>query len=137
ITAGDDLVLYVATDAPAFRVVLVRFGHEPVVAARSGWFEGVAVGVHLQHQDWSQPNPGLDGTVVAGWPAYRLPTRPEWRPGIYVAVLVEGDGDGHDARSARPGSAPAAAVVGAHSSTGPRSARREPVPELDARSDRA
>jgi hypothetical protein len=125
-TAGDRMVLRVSTDAPAFRVLAYRWGARLERAGGWGWFEGVDRAQHLPFQDWGRPGTGLHGEELGPWPAYRLAVPAGWRPGVYVAVLVEGDGRGDplrppdvlpapDARTARalfvvrgaPGAAPA------------------------------
>jgi hypothetical protein len=93
---GDDLVLHVSTDAPAFRVDLYRYGSGMEFVARSDWFPGQDVPDQLPYQDWTRDGVGLHGEALAPWPAYALRVGDDWRTGVYVAVLVEGDGGGRD-----------------------------------------
>ncbi|HWC27259.1 MAG TPA: N,N-dimethylformamidase beta subunit family domain-containing protein [Solirubrobacteraceae bacterium] len=102
---GGRLELHVSTDAPAFRVEFYRWGLELTRVGGSGWLDGVDVPQHLPFHDWTRDNVGLDGSELAGWPAYRFDVPADWPSGVYVAVLAEGDGverrvDG-DARHAR------------------------------------
>ncbi len=102
---GEALELCVATEAPAFRVELHRWGAalEPVV--RAGPFPGRAAPHHLPHHDWSADNVGLRGEDLPAWPSYAIPLPADLRPGVHVAVLLEGDDEAPppppDARSAR------------------------------------
>ncbi|MDP9406488.1 MAG: hypothetical protein M3P95_00935 [Actinomycetota bacterium] len=92
--AGGEVVLHVATDAPEFRVELWRCGADLVLQAGSGWLPGRPAPAHMPHQDWSVANTDPWGRSLEPWAAYRLPAPEE--PGVYVAVLVEGDGAGRD-----------------------------------------
>lgn len=94
--AGEAVRLRVATDAPAFRIEVHRFGTGMALRARSGWLPGRDAPVHLPFQDWGRPGTGLRGEALPAWPAYRVPVPGHWRSGVYVAVLVEGDGEGRD-----------------------------------------
>ncbi len=105
VAPGDDVVLRISTDARRFRVDFYRFGARMALVARSDWEAGCHVPDHLPYQDWGQEGVGLRGEHLAPWPAYRFPIGPEWRPGVYVGVLIE-DGRSHersdvDAREAR------------------------------------
>ncbi len=100
---GGQLELCVSTDAPAFRIDLYRWGAELSHRASSGWLEGRLAPHHLPHQDWSRDNPGLDGAELPAWPAHALPVPADWPSGVYLAVLVEGDGRG---RARAPDRAP-------------------------------
>ena len=92
VAPGDDLVLHVSTDAPAFCADFYRCGSDMVHRGRSEWFEGALLPHHLPHQDWGQENVDLRGEVLGGWPAYHVAVPEDWESGVYVAVLVEGDG---------------------------------------------
>jgi hypothetical protein len=96
--AGGRMVLRVSTSAPAFRVLAYRWGAELEPVGGWGWFDGAARPAHLPFQDWGRPGAGLHGEEVAPWPAYPLHVPGGWRPGVYVAVLVEGDGRGDPLR---------------------------------------
>lgn len=95
--AGDRLVLRVATGAPQFRVEPYRCGTALVLYDRSPWLPGQDAPLHLPFEDWGTPGVGLRGAPLAPWPAYPLAIPAEWASGVYVAVLVEGDGMGRDA----------------------------------------
>ena len=89
---GEAVELCVATDAPAFRVEVYRWGAELEHVVGTGWLEGRRAPHHLPFQDWSRENPGLRGEPLAAWPAHPIPVGADWRSGVYVAVLVEGPG---------------------------------------------
>jgi hypothetical protein len=105
VVAGDDLVLRACTDAPAFRVDMYRYGTGMRHVASCGPLEGRSPPDHLPYQNWGDEGEGLQGEPLAPWPAYRLPIPGDWRSGVYVAVLVEGEGrrgeEEPDARSGR------------------------------------
>jgi hypothetical protein len=94
--AGGSLTLRVSTDAPQFRVEFYRCGDRPVRCGGSSWLPGEDAAAHLPFQDWGTPGVDLDGRPLAPWPGHRFPVTADWCPGVYVAVLVEGDGTGHD-----------------------------------------
>jgi hypothetical protein len=96
---GGRVVLRVSTDAPAFRVVLQRCGAELERVAVSEWFEGRHHPHHLPFQDWGQDGTGIAGEELPSWSAYPLDVPADGRPGIHLAVLVEGDGRGNPRRS--------------------------------------
>ena len=93
---GGTVVLHVSTDAPAFRVEFLRCGAEMTPCGGSAWLAGAHAPTHLPFHDWTVPNTGLHGEPLAPWPGYVLPVPPDWRSGVYVALLVEGDGAGGD-----------------------------------------
>jgi hypothetical protein len=84
---GGHLVLRVSTDAPAFRVLAYRCGASMDLVAGTDWYPGRCTSRHLPFQDWGRP-----GGEQPGWAGYRLEVPLAWRSGVYVAVLVEGDG---------------------------------------------
>jgi hypothetical protein len=79
VRAGGRLVLRVSTDAPAFCVLVHRCGAEVEPVAVTGWLPGEAAPRGAPHEDWD-------------WPGHVLEVPAAWRPGVYLAVLVEGDG---------------------------------------------
>jgi hypothetical protein len=107
VARGGAVELCVSTDAPAFRAELYRWGAELNHQGSSDWFEGRPAPHHLPFHDWGCDNVGLDGEHLGAWPAYGIPIGAEWPPGVYLAVLVEGEGrrdgerPGADARDAR------------------------------------
>ncbi|MDP9497373.1 MAG: hypothetical protein M3P46_06865 [Actinomycetota bacterium] len=95
--AGGEVVLHVATDAPEFRVEFYRYGAEFQRHGVSEWQPGRDAPPHLPYSDWGEQGRGLDGEPLAPWPAYRFALPEAGPPGVYVAVLVEGDGWGGEA----------------------------------------
>jgi hypothetical protein len=103
---GGWFTLRVATDAPQFRVEFYRYGAALSPCGAVGPLPGQDAPLHLPFQDWGQPGVDLDGHDLPAWAGYRFAVPPHWRSGVYVAVLVEGDGPGPrpptvDARDAR------------------------------------
>ena len=92
--SGGEVVLHVATDAPEFRVEFWRCGASLERQGVSGWQPGASAPAHMPHQDWAVPGTDPWGRALAPWPAYRFAVPEGWPPGVYVAVLVEGDGEG-------------------------------------------
>jgi hypothetical protein len=106
VAPGGRLELRVSTDAPVFGVELYRWGAE--LTHRGTWpgLDGRRAPHHLPGQDWGRDDCGLAGEDLPAWPAYSIPIGSDWPPGVYVAVLVEGEGRGSgppepDARHAR------------------------------------
>ncbi len=95
--AGDTITLRVSTDAPQFRIELHRFDGALKLQWTSEWLPGVSAPPHLPFHDWGEPGVGLHGETLEPWPAYQVRIAPTWPSGVYVAVLVEGDGAGSDA----------------------------------------
>jgi hypothetical protein len=91
--AGQSLTLRVATDAARFRVDVYRCGQTLEPVHRTGWLPGTDAPLHLPWHDWGRANTGLRGERLAPWPAHTLDVGRDWRPGVYVAVLVE---EGHE-----------------------------------------
>ena len=91
--AGDTATLRVATRAPRFRVDVYRCGNGLERVHRTGWLSGCEAPLHLPWHDWGRPNTGLHGEPLAPWQAYPLEVGRSWRPGVYVAVLVEEGAD--------------------------------------------
>jgi hypothetical protein len=102
VPAGGRLELHVSTDAPAFRVELFRWGIELTYRGGTPWLEGRHAPHHLAYQDWGRDNVALDGADLPRWPAYGIPIPADWSSGPHVAVLIEGDGDGHDRHPGAP-----------------------------------
>lgn len=98
---GDELTLRVSTDAPEFRVEFYRCGAAFAFCGESEWLAGRDVPQHLPYQDWGQDGTGLGGEELAGWPAYPLSIARHWKSGPYVAVFIEGDGNGNEIGSVR------------------------------------
>jgi hypothetical protein len=86
------LTLRVSTDAPAFRVEFHRCGARMVHCGGSPWLPGRDVPAQLPFQDWGTAGEGLHGEPLEPWPAYGFDLPADWSSGVYVAVLVEGDG---------------------------------------------
>lgn len=95
--AGGTVVLRVATGSPEFRVEFHRWGARLEVAGCSDWLPGREAPFHLPFQDWGEPGTGLHGEHLEAWARYELPVPPDWSPGCYLALLVEGDGRGRPA----------------------------------------
>ncbi|MFG1617181.1 N,N-dimethylformamidase beta subunit family domain-containing protein [Nonomuraea wenchangensis] len=90
--AGGTLTLRAATDAPRFRVEFHRCGDGLTLSAKSSWLPGADAPPHLPAHDWGRDGTGPRGGPLPAWPGHELPAPAE--PGVYVAVLVEGDDDG-------------------------------------------
>ena len=96
VVPGDRLELRVSTAARAFRVELFRWGREVVRRGGTPWLQGRHAPHHLPYQDWGRDDVALDGRDLPAWAAYDVPIPLDWPSGPYVAVLIEGDGDGRD-----------------------------------------
>jgi hypothetical protein len=83
VRAGDDLQLCVSTDSPFFRVEFYRYGAEleHIAALDTPRLVGLYLPVGPGNEDW-------------GWPRYRVPVPADARSGVYIAKLIEIDGDG-------------------------------------------
>ncbi len=97
--SGGEVVLHVATDAPQFRVEFFRCSAGMHHCGTSAWQPGRDAPAHLPYSDWGRRNRGRSGEDLAPWPAYAFPLPGEWPPGVYVALLVEGDGAGRERTS--------------------------------------
>jgi len=86
---GGALNLYVATDAPQFRVEFYRAG-----ATLAGPLTGLQ-GPAIQPVTVQNPPPG-DPRYDWGWPAYSFTLPPAWGTGVYIAMFVEVDQSGND-----------------------------------------
>lgn len=93
---GDTLTLCVSTDAPQFRVDFFRQGASLVQMLSSDWFTSVAINYpdHGADQDWSQDQSEKNG-LIPGWPQFNFAIPPDFTSGVYIAMLVEGNGDGN------------------------------------------
>jgi hypothetical protein len=94
--AGDRVTLRVSTDAAQFRVEVYRCGAGMTPVLSTGWLPGHHAPPHLPFHDWGRPNTGLHGEPLEPWPPYGLPIGADWPSGVYVALLVEGDGSDAD-----------------------------------------
>ncbi|MDP9386908.1 MAG: hypothetical protein M3Q48_03010 [Actinomycetota bacterium] len=94
VAPGDDLVLHVSTDAAQFRVEFYRWGTGMAHRGTSEWCRGTPLPPHLSHQDWGRENVDLRGEVLGPWPGHRFPVPDTWEPGVYLALLSEGNGSG-------------------------------------------
>ncbi|MCK2213844.1 hypothetical protein MF672_008580 [Actinomadura sp. ATCC 31491] len=101
--AGGRLTLRAATDAPRFRVEFHRCGDGLTLCAKSPWLPGADAPPHLPAHDWGRDGAGPRGEPLRAWPGHELPAPAE--PGVYVAVLVEGDDSGRDLAGPGPASA--------------------------------
>lgn len=93
---GDTLTLCVSTDAPQFRVDVFRQGASLAQVLSSNWFTSAPIEYpdHEADQDWSQDQTGENG-FTPGWPQFTLAIPPDFTSGVYIAMLVEGDGNGN------------------------------------------
>lgn len=73
VRAGDVVRLHIATSAPRFHVDFYRWGATPEHAGHIEW-PGSAASPGRFDADWQ-------------WPAYEFLVPPEWRSGVYIAVL--------------------------------------------------
>lgn len=93
---GGRLTLRIVTDAPQFRVEFRRFGADLIEHQRSPWLAGRDAPLHLPFEDWGRPGLGLHGEPLAPWPAYPFTVPRPWKSGVYLALLIEGDGTGRE-----------------------------------------
>src|SRR5579871_2005260 len=111
---GDTITFRVATDAPQFRIDFYRQG---VTLQSTGvstpWLPGRPGDLHEPDQDWAEDATRRDGTAVTGWQGYPF-TIPYWSSGVYIAMFVEGDGQGN----ANPNQNPALDTSTADARTG-------------------
>jgi len=87
---GDRLTLHISTDAPQFRVEFYR--HGPILELKfiSDWRAGANIPAHPSDQDWGLDQT-LNGRFFPGWPGYEFATPLDLRPGVYIAMFIEGD----------------------------------------------
>ena len=72
-----------------------RCGAAMELVQTTGWLQGRNVPAHLPWHDWGRPTPAC--TAKRSLPGRVPPVRrPRVAPGVYVAVLVEGDANGRD-----------------------------------------
>jgi hypothetical protein len=98
---GNTITLRVSTDAQAFRVEFYRQGATLDYMAVSDWQDGNNAPDHPADQDWGLDRT-IDGQFFQGWRAYSLPLASDLRPGIYIAMFVEGDGNGNERGNTPP-----------------------------------
>src|SRR5947209_1029179 len=79
---GETLVMHISTDAPAFRIDVVRQESAEVAVWSSDWLVGQFA-----------PVPTHAGANLR-WPEYRIAVPADWPTGVYLARFVEGDGNG-------------------------------------------
>jgi hypothetical protein len=87
--AGGTATLRVATDAAGFRVDVYRCGDGLELVQSVDRLPGADAPPHLPWHDWGRENTGLRGEPLVPWPAHTLEIGADWRPGVYLAVLVE------------------------------------------------
>jgi hypothetical protein len=92
---GDTLTLHVSTDAPQFRVDLYRQGSSLELMFSSDWFAapGINFPDHEADADWTQDQTEADGLKQA-WPPFDISIPASFATGVYIAMFVEGDGNG-------------------------------------------
>ena len=93
---GDTLRLHVSTDAPQFRVDIYRQGPSLALVLSSDWFTSPAIKFpdHESDQDWSQDQTEAKG-LTQGWPPFEVAIPSGFVSGVYIAMFVEGDGNGN------------------------------------------
>ena len=79
---GETLAMHISTDAPAFRIDVVRQESAEVPVWNSDWLVGQFA-----------PVPAQAGANLK-WPGYDVPVPADWPTGVYLARFVEGDGNG-------------------------------------------
>ncbi|MER6910188.1 N,N-dimethylformamidase beta subunit family domain-containing protein [Streptomyces sp. NPDC000594] len=88
VTVGGELGLHVSTDAEEFRVRIYRLGRRLEFITETGPYRGVLTAPPA-HPDGV---PGhADPSADWNFPAYGIPVPEEWRPGVHLIQLVEGD----------------------------------------------
>ena len=94
---GDTVTLRIATDATQFAVHVYRQG--PTLAGpllSTSWIDGSGFRGkdHAPSDDWGKPGTTLDGQPTSGWNALPLALPGDWSSGAYIAIFVEGEGNG-------------------------------------------
>jgi hypothetical protein len=99
---GDDVSLRVATDEPQFRVDIYRQGATFDLLLSTDWKHGhdFPGQDHVPWDDWSADGSGIDANgnaqgFAAGWKGLTIKLPAHWISGVYIAILVPGDGSGH------------------------------------------
>lgn len=92
---GETLTLHVSTDAPQFRVDFYRQGAALTLMQSSAWHAGQFLPDHEWYQDWGVDNHDQSGNQLKGWPGYDFTIPTNWTTGVYIAMCVEGDGQGN------------------------------------------
>jgi hypothetical protein len=98
---GEDVSLHIATDAPQFRVDIYRQGEAFEKRLSTDWKEGKGFRGqdHVPWDDWSVDGTAIDETgdpqgTASGWNGLTINIPSDWISGVYIAILVEGDGNG-------------------------------------------
>ncbi len=98
---GAHVTLRVSTDAPQFRVELYRQGASLDLQLTSDWLLGQMTPDHTSDQDWSVDGM-VGGRFVPAWAAYPIDLPASLPPGVYIAMFVEGDGNGNERGNTPP-----------------------------------
>ena len=85
---GETLFFHVSTDAPQLRIELYRQGVTLELVARGPWFPGRRSPDLPPWEDWS--------VSVAAQP---FPIPADTRPGVYIAMFIEGDEHGNELKT--------------------------------------
>jgi hypothetical protein len=95
------MTLHISTDAPEFMVEFYRQGEILSLMFSSDWRPGSNTPQHPSGSDW-----GLDWSVGAkvlrGWQGYDFQLPRALQPGVYIAMLVEGNGRGAERGNTPP-----------------------------------
>jgi hypothetical protein len=92
---GDSFSFCVSTDAPQFRIDFYRQGASLDFKTSTGWMPGIFADDHDATQDWGLSGVREDGKLVDGWASYSFAVPVDWNSGVYIAMFVEGDGEGN------------------------------------------
>ncbi|KWK76864.1 N,N-dimethylformamidase beta subunit family domain-containing protein [Burkholderia ubonensis] len=99
---GDTITFHVATDAPQFRIEFFRQGATLAdTGVKTDWLAGSPGEDHEGDQDFGTVATRRDGKQVTGWQGYPF-LIPDWQPGVYIAMLIEGDGNGQPSLNQQP-----------------------------------
>jgi hypothetical protein len=93
---GQTVTFHVAADqARQFRIDFYRQGAMLEFKLSSDWMNAPAGDDHEPDQDWGVDTTRRDGKFVAGWPGFPFTVPFDWPSGAYIAMFVEGDGQGN------------------------------------------